>query len=66
MTAKKLTRKKRLVEVFLYEKLGHELIEVENEAHILEHAFSDDTIDRLNKYLKNPKKCPHGKQIPNN
>jgi len=37
---------------------------VHQEAHRLEHAFSDDSINKIKKLLGNPKKDPHGKPIP--
>jgi len=62
--AKKITRRHRLVEVFLKKSLGLKNKNIHQEAHNLEHAFSDLSVKRLEKFLKNPKKCPHGKNIP--
>lgn len=61
--AEKLTYKHRLIEVFLHTVLGIDPKKVHNEAHRLEHAFSDDVIKRLAKFLGNPTKDPHGKRI---
>ena len=62
--AEKLTYKHRLIEFFLYEVLGVESKKVHEEANKLEHAFSDDVIVKLAKFLGNPKKDPHEKRIP--
>lgn len=61
--AKKLTYKHRLIEVFLHDVLGIPTKNVHNEAHKLEHAMSDVVISKLNKFLKNPTKDPHGNKI---
>ncbi|MDZ7798983.1 MAG: metal-dependent transcriptional regulator [Patescibacteria group bacterium] len=62
--AKEITRRHRLIEVFLKKSLGLKNENIHQEAHHLEHAFSDLSIKKLEKILKNPKKCPHGKKIP--
>ncbi len=62
--AKKLTSKHRLIELFLKNILKINSTNVHREAHRLEHAFSDESIERLRKILGNPKKDPHGKPIP--
>jgi len=64
--AKNLTFRHRIVETFLKDvlQLSHE--KIHNEAHKLEHAFSDESIERMGKLLGNPKKDPHGKPIPGN
>lgn len=61
--AEKLTYKHRLIEVFLHDVLGINPENVHGEAHKLEHAFSDEVITRLAKFLGNPKTDPHGKSI---
>ena len=61
--AKKLTYKHRLIEVFLHETLGMSPKNVHAEAHKLEHAFSDEVIIKLDKFLGSPSKDPHGKSI---
>lgn len=63
--ANQLIRKHRIWEVFLYEKLGFEWNEVHEEADRLEHASSDEVIERLNKLLGEPEYDPHGGVIPN-
>ena len=62
--AQKLTSKHRLIELFLKNMLKIESKNVHQEAHRLEHAFSDESITKLRKILGNPKKDPHGKPIP--
>lgn len=77
--AKNLTWKHRLIEVFLYRMLGVDINQVHNEAHKLEHAFSDDVMDRMYKFLSDPDSsiqllndlkesgkiltCPHGQPL---
>ena len=61
--AKKLTRKHRVIEVFLVDILKIKKNKMHEEAHKLEHAFSDNTIKKLDNYLNNPKICPDGKDI---
>lgn len=61
--AKDLTFKHRLIEVFLHEVLERPVDQVHEEAHLLEHAFSDASISAMKKLLKNPKVDPHGKKI---
>ena len=62
--AQKLTSKHRLIEIFLKNMLKIRSNNVHQEAHRLEHAFSDESILKLRKILGNPKKDPHGKPIP--
>ena len=62
--AQKLTSKHRLIELFLKKILKISSKHVHQEAHRLEHAFSDESMDKLRKMLGNPKKDPHGKPIP--
>lgn len=62
--ARKLTSKHRIIEVFLKDILKINSKCIHEEAHRLEHAFSDKSIDKLRKMLGNPEKDPHGKPIP--
>lgn len=62
--AEKLTSKHRIIELFLKNVLGMDGKKIHEEAHRLEHAFSDDSIERLRKLLRNPKTDPHGRPIP--
>ena len=61
--AKKLTSKHRLIEIFLKKMLKIKTSHIHEEAHRLEHAFSDESMTKLRKLLGNPKKDPHGKPI---
>ncbi len=77
--AKNLTWKHRLIEVFLYRMLGVDIDKVHQEAHKLEHAFSDDVMERIFSFLNNPDEsiklfqdlknegkiltCPHGQPL---
>ncbi len=62
--AQNLTSKHRLIESFLKNMLKISPKNVHQEAHRLEHAFSDESIERLRRLLHNPKTDPHGKPIP--
>ena len=62
--AKKLTYKHRIVEVLLLNILKVKKNKMHEEAHKLEHAFSDESINKLATFLNNPKFCPNGKKIP--
>ena len=62
--AKKLTSKHRLIELFLKNVLKINSKNLHQEAHRLEHAFSDESMEKIRKLLGNPKKDPHGKPIP--
>ncbi|MBT7392399.1 metal-dependent transcriptional regulator, partial [archaeon] len=53
--ARKLMHKHRVIEVFLVDVLGHDISRVHEEAHKLEHAFSDESIEKLDLLLNNPK-----------
>lgn len=59
-----LVRKHRLIEVFLHLHLKYEWDEVHNEAEKLEHAISDNFVDKLEEYLSYPRFDPHGDPIP--
>lgn len=61
--AKKLTNKHRLIEVFLHRILNRPVHTIHEEAHRLEHAFSDASIQALKTLLDNPSVDPHGSPI---
>jgi DtxR family transcriptional regulator, Mn-dependent transcriptional regulator len=63
-TARAVIRRHRLVETFLVEALGMHPDRVHEEAHRLEHAFSNEVIERLDAWLGHPDKDPHGSPIP--
>ena len=62
--SKAITKKHRIIEVFLTKVLKINQKTVHEEAHRLEHAFSNDSINSISKLIKNTKSCPHGKPIP--
>ena len=62
--AQNLTSKHRIIEIFLKNILKIDSKNIHEEAHRLEHAFSDEATDKLRRFLGNPKKDPHGKPIP--
>lgn len=57
-------RKHRLVETFLVNVLKMDWAKVHAEAEQLEHAISDDVLDRLDALLGHPVADPHGDPIP--
>jgi DtxR family Mn-dependent transcriptional regulator len=57
-------RKHRLVETFLVNVLKMDWANVHVEAEQLEHAISDDVLDRLDALLGHPASDPHGDPIP--
>ncbi|TAL54985.1 MAG: metal-dependent transcriptional regulator [Nanoarchaeota archaeon] len=62
--AEKLTYKHRTIELFLNRVLKLPKEKLHEEAHKLEHAFSDDSVRRMRRIVKNAKSCPHGQPIP--
>ncbi len=61
---RKLTYKHRLIEVFLYQVLKMPKDKIHVEAEKLEHAFSDEVIKKLAKFLDYPTNDPHGSALP--
>lgn len=64
LSAKMIVRKHRLWEVFLVEKLHFPWDEVHDIAEQLEHIKSEKLINKLDDFLGNPTKDPHGDPIP--
>lgn len=64
LAAKMIVRKHRLWEVFLLEKLHFAWDEVHDIAEQLEHIKSEQLINKLDNFLGNPTKDPHGDPIP--
>ena len=64
--AQRVMHNHRVIEVFLKKILKFDLSKVHEEANILEHAFSEESIKRLDKFLNNPTRSPHGCEIPHN
>ncbi|WP_374008001.1 metal-dependent transcriptional regulator [Leifsonia sp. LS-T14] len=59
-----MVRRHRLIETFLVEQLGYGWDEVHDEAEVLEHAVSDDLVERMDRRLGFPSRDPHGDPIP--
>lgn len=59
-----MVRRHRLLESFLVRTLGYGWDEVHDEADSLEHAVSDNMIDRIDAALGHPAHDPHGDPIP--
>ena len=62
--AEQLTSKHRIIELFLKKMLKRSDAQIHEEALRLEHAFSDESIQKMRGLLGNPKEDPHGKPIP--
>ena len=59
-----MVRRHRLLESFLAASLGYSWDEVHAEAERLEHAASDELIERIDQMLGRPTRDPHGDPIP--
>ncbi|PKZ37026.1 metal-dependent transcriptional regulator [Kocuria rhizophila] len=59
-----MVRRHRLLETFLVTALGYSWEQVHAEAERLEHAASDELIDRIDATLGHPAHDPHGDPIP--
>jgi DtxR family transcriptional regulator, Mn-dependent transcriptional regulator len=57
-------RRHRILELFLVDVLGYTWDSVHDEAERLEHAVSDEMIDRMAAVLGGPTADPHGAPIP--
>jgi DtxR family Mn-dependent transcriptional regulator len=62
--ALKIVRRHRILETYLTVKLGYDWATVHEEAERLEHAASDQLIERMAMALGNPQYDPHGAPIP--
>jgi DtxR family transcriptional regulator, Mn-dependent transcriptional regulator len=60
----RMIRRHRVLELFLVEVLGYTWDQVHEEAERLEHAASDDLVDRMAHVLGDPEVDPHGHPIP--
>ena len=63
-TALRILRRHRILETYLTERLGYRWEDVHQEAERLEHAASDELIERMATALENPSSDPHGAPIP--
>jgi DtxR family Mn-dependent transcriptional regulator len=57
-------RRHRLVELFLVRIMGMDWSTVHEEAEVLEHAVSEQLIERIDEMLGRPAADPHGDPIP--
>jgi DtxR family Mn-dependent transcriptional regulator len=64
LAALRIIRRHRVLELFLQEVLGYDWDRVHDEAERLEHAASDELIERLAALLGDPARDPHGAAIP--
>ncbi|MGI8658456.1 MAG: metal-dependent transcriptional regulator [Candidatus Limnocylindria bacterium] len=62
--AERTFRRHALSEWLLTEVIGLGWAEADEEAHHLQHAFSDRVTDRIDELLGEPPTCPHGNPIP--
>ncbi len=62
--ALKIIRRHRVIETYLIERLGYTWDGVHVEAERLEHAVSDELVDRMARALGDPDEDPHGAPIP--
>ena len=60
-----VTRRHRLIELFLVQVMGYSWDEVHDEAEHLEHTVSERLVDRMDAMLGRPETDPHGDPIPN-
>jgi DtxR family Mn-dependent transcriptional regulator len=60
----RIIRRHRVLELFLTDVLGYEWDRVHDEAERLEHAVSDQLVERMAAVLGNPSVDPHGDPIP--
>ncbi len=62
--ALRIIRRHRVLETYLSQRLGYSWEDVHAEAERLEHAASDELIDRMASALEDPSHDPHGAPIP--
>ena len=63
-SALRIVRRHRILETYLTSKLGYDWDSVHEEAERLEHAVSDELIERMALALGHPRFDPHGAPIP--
>jgi len=62
--ALRMLRRHRVIETYLVSHLGYTWDTVHDEAEKLEHAVSEDLVERMSRALGNPRFDPHGDPIP--
>ena len=60
----RMLRRHRLIELFLMQTLGLGWDEVHADAEVMEHAVSDQLVERIYTFLGKPQFDPHGSPIP--
>lgn len=60
----RMLRRHRLIELFLVKTLNLDWDQVHEEAENMEHAVSDNLVDRMDEFLGRPSIDPHGDPIP--
>ncbi|MDT8436476.1 MAG: metal-dependent transcriptional regulator [Gemmatimonadota bacterium] len=63
-TALRIIRRHRVIETYLIERLAYTWDGVHAEAERLEHAASEDLVERMARALGDPRTDPHGAPIP--
>jgi DtxR family Mn-dependent transcriptional regulator len=64
LAALRVLRRHRILETYLTQRLGYRWEDVHREAERLEHAASNNLIERMAAALENPSHDPHGAPIP--
>ncbi len=64
LAALRMLRRHRIIETYLVSHLGYTWDNVHDEAEQLEHAVSDDLVERMSRALGHPVVDPHGDPIP--
>jgi DtxR family Mn-dependent transcriptional regulator len=62
--ALRMVRRHRIIEAYLVGFLGYSWDRVHEEAERLEHAVSDELVERMSRVLGHPAADPHGDPIP--
>jgi DtxR family Mn-dependent transcriptional regulator len=62
--ALRMLRRHRIIETYLVSHLGYTWDNVHDEAESLEHAVSEDLVERMSRALGDPRFDPHGDPIP--
>ncbi|MES1260074.1 MAG: metal-dependent transcriptional regulator, partial [Gemmatimonadota bacterium] len=62
--ALRMLRRHRVIETYLVSHLGYTWDTVHDEAEKLEHAVSEDLVERMSRALGDPRFDPHGVPIP--
>ena len=62
--ALRVLRRHRILETYLCERLGYSWDDVHEEAERLEHAASEELVERMSAALGSPEYDPHGAPIP--